>query len=76
MGRKRRQSRTRSSTRRAVGDKGSRRRAWVGAAGFGALAAILALVGFVGDDPTWLRSAFLSGVLALVWGAWALVVRQ
>ena len=50
MGRKRRQSRTRGATERAVGDKGSRRRAWVGAATFGALAAVLALVGFVGDD--------------------------
>jgi len=71
MGRKRRQSKV----RRALGEKGSRRRIWVAVAGFGALAVVLALLGVIGDDPAWLRSAVLSGVLAVVWAAWALVVR-
>jgi Flp pilus assembly protein TadB len=71
MGRRRRQGRL----RRALGDKGSRRRVWIAAAGFGALAVVLALVGVLGDDPTWLRTAVLTGVLAVVWAAWALVVR-
>jgi fatty acid desaturase len=71
MGRKRRQSKV----RRAIGEKGSRRRIWVAVVGFGALAVVLALVGVIGDDPTWLRSALLIGVAAVLWGAYALVVR-
>ena len=56
MGRKRRQSRTRGATRAGCRRQGQQA-AGVGRSGaFGALAAVLALVGFVGDDPTWLRS--------------------
>ena len=58
-----------------LGSRGSRRRLWVGVAGFAALAVVLALVGLLGDDPAWLRTALLMGVVAAVWAVYAAVVR-
>jgi hypothetical protein len=58
-----------------IGARGSRRRVWVAVAGFAALALVLALVGLVGHDPVWLRTALLIGVVSAVWGVYAAVVR-
>ena len=58
-----------------LGTRGSRRRLWVGVAGFAALAAVLALVGLIGHDPVWLRTALLMAVLSAVWAVYAALLR-
>jgi hypothetical protein len=52
----------------------TRSRVGLAAAGFGLLAVVLGVAGWLAEEPGWFNSAVLLAVLALVWGLRAAVM--
>jgi hypothetical protein len=86
MGRRERRRARRGSARQGpatgprwrpdLGTRGSRRRSWVAAFGFGLLAVVLAVAALASGDAPWLRSAILMAVLSVLWAARAAFTRD
>jgi hypothetical protein len=53
-----------------------RKRARIGAVGFGLAAAAFAVAGWVTGDAAWFSSALLLGVLTIAWGATAVLLAR
>jgi hypothetical protein len=65
-----------SGWRAALGERGSRRRALVGAAGFGIVAGFCGVVALVSGYPPWRATAVLFGVLTVLWAGKAALMRD